>query len=83
MGSLRVLPHGVPRQRDGCEVLLSDRISAASPTEAGSTVRGDSRQGLRTTERAGLPGALHMGGLVRPTEDADAAGVRGPSRRNG
>jgi hypothetical protein len=36
----------------------------------------------RPAEQAGLRGAPPTGGLAKPTEDADAAGVRGPSCRS-
>ncbi len=50
MESLRMLSHGLPRQRNGREVLPQDRVPAASPVEAGGTAESDSRQGLRTSE---------------------------------
>ncbi len=50
MGSLRVLPHGLPGQGDWREVLQSNRVSAASLAETGSAAKNITRQGLRTTK---------------------------------
>jgi hypothetical protein len=52
VGSLRMLPHGLPGQGDGREVLPPNRVSTASPTEAGGAVRDSSCQGLRTLATA-------------------------------
>jgi hypothetical protein len=47
-----MLPHGLPRQGDGREVLPPDRVSAAPPSEAGGSGRNGSRQGLRMSATA-------------------------------
>jgi hypothetical protein len=50
MGSLRVLPHGLPGKGNRRKVLLPDRVLAAPLAETGSAARNITRQGLWTTE---------------------------------
>jgi hypothetical protein len=61
VGLLRVLPHRLPGQEDGHEVLPMDRVSATSPIEAGSTGEGDSCQGQRTSATAAPRGSQRSG----------------------